>query len=614
MPRKLLLLAALAVFVAAVGLLPGRTEFKSRIHNEVGLFTPDQAPSPDTDAELRERGQSQRDLFAKSDVFGSFTFTDHVAASGISFIGRIVPFFASEYGHGMGVTAADFDGDSLYDLFFANQIGGNELWLNRGDGKFAPSPFTESGEWRMHASANIGVASADFDNNDTTDLLVTTVREGVRLFSNNGLGDFTDVTTTAGLGGVSGDLSGAFFFDYDNDGWLDLFITSVGGFTSEEKSPEGYYYPVPRATKHAQRAQLAQQHYLLKNNQGIFTDVSVESGLGVDNIAVWAGDASPGDLNRDGRPDILLLNMAGESLFLENVAGKRFLDRTKSYLTEISLGAMGVKFFDFNNDGLSDLFITDMHSDMLYGRFWQEEKEKSVPVQGDEREGVHGNSFFLSSVVPPFAEVSTRIGAETYWPWGVSVGDINADGYIDAVVTGGMGSPWRYGVNSVLLNDHGKRFLDAEFVLGVEPRAGGAFTAPGKTVASRSSVIFDIDNDGDLDIVTNNVYNAPPQILISNLTQKKPVNFLSVRLRGIRSNRDGLGARVTVYAGGDTYTQWHDGKSGYLAQSSLPLYFGLGDNRRADKVVVDWPSGVRQSITTNLPVNRVFEVTEPTAR
>ncbi len=128
-------------------------------------------------------------------------------------------------------------------------------------------------------------------------------------------------------------------------------------------------------------------------------------------------------------------------------------------------------------------------------------------------------------------------------------------------------------------------------------------------LGSRSSAIFDLDNDGDLDIVTND-FNSPPQILVSNLSERKRIHWLKVKLIGTASNRDGLGAFVRVTAGGRTLMKYNDGKSGYLSQSSLPLYFGLGDAQKADRVEVDWPSGRKQIITRNLRINEVLQITE----
>jgi hypothetical protein len=203
-------------------------------------------------------------------------------------------------------------------------------------------------------------------------------------------------------------------------------------------------------------------------------------------------------------------------------------------------------------------------------------------------------------------------------------------------ITSGMGYPFRHGINSMLLNNRGKKFLDSEFLLGIEPRkqihiplfdldcsqAGlnhmnqmlcvgrtGKITVM-STTSSRGSVIFDIDNDGDLDIVTGE-WNAPPQVLMSDLAQRKRIHWLKIVLVGTASNRNGLGAKVQVHAGGQVYMKYNDGKSGYLAQSVLPLYFGLGGAATVDQVDVDWPSGRKQKLTKGLRANDTLLIVEP---
>ncbi|HET9401825.1 MAG TPA: ASPIC/UnbV domain-containing protein, partial [Candidatus Acidoferrales bacterium] len=181
-------------------------------------------------------------------------------------------------------------------------------------------------------------------------------------------------------------------------------------------------------------------------------------------------------------------------------------------------------------------------------------------------------------------------------------------------------------------------FLDSEFILGIEPRRDGrtnahSFTLSCKpplrgrnaeiclkagaatvdvqgTLSSRSSVIFDLDNDGDLDIVTND-FNSEPMVLISDLSERKQTHWVKVVLQGTKSNRDGLGATVRVIAGGQTYTKYNDGKSGYLAQSALPLYFGLGDASKIDRIEVDWPSGQKQILDKDVAANSVVRIVEP---
>jgi hypothetical protein len=204
----------------------------------------------------------------------------------------------------------------------------------------------------------------------------------------------------------------------------------------------------------------------------------------------------------------------------------------------------------------------------------------------------------------------------------------------DIFIASGMSYPQRYGINSLLIErPNGKKIDDAEFVLGIEPRknlytpwfeidcsdpqerqaqkkldskvcvgqsAKSIVMAPR---SSRSSVIFDLGNDGDVDIVTND-FNSEPRVLVSNLAQRKKIHCLKIVLEGTRSNRNGLGATVPVRSGGQTYTKYNDGKSGYLAQSVLPLYFGLGSGQKIERVEVDWPSGTKQVLTTALEENQ----------
>jgi hypothetical protein len=342
--------------------------------------------------------------------------------------------------------------------------------------------------------------------------------------------------------------------------------------------------------------------------------------------------------------------MQGDDHYCENQGGKQFVEKTADYFPKTPWGAMGVKFFDFNNDGLMDLFVTDMHSDMTPAQIslaqtfrLDAEKIKSESFCLAERtdaflqgasNNIFGNAFYLNQGGGKFLEVSDKIGAETYWPWGISVGDLNADGFEDAFVTAGMGYPFRYAVNSLLLNEAGQKFFDAEFVLGIEPRAGRHIEKnyfvlacsgedanhllcegnEGRTpikgaISTRSAAVFDLDDDGDLDIVTAE-FNDHPQILISNLSEKRPIHFLKVKLIGSKSNRDGLGSFVKVFAGGKVYTRFNDGKSGYLSQSSLPLYFGLDLAEKVDRIEVAWPSGRKQVISEKLAANKLLTIEE----
>jgi hypothetical protein len=576
---------------------------------------------------------------AGAGAFHAFQFTDRLAESGITFKHRIVDdagktYKAAHYDHGNGLAVADVDGDGLTDIYFVTQVGGNQLWRNLGGGKF--ENITASAGVAVADRVGVSASFADIDNDGDADLYVTTVRGGNKMFENDGHGRFRDITAAAGLNYI-GHSSSAVFFDYNRDGRLDLFLVNVGRYTTNTIAGDGYKYYVAfedAFSGHLKPAR-AERSILYRNEGGNrFVDVSQATGL-VD--LSWSGDATAVDVNDDGWLDLYVLNMLGDDQYYENVGGKRFVKKSRQVFPRTSWGAMGVKVFDVNNDGRLDIFITDMHSDMSETVGPDRERVKStmkwpVSFRGTGRTSIWGNSLFLKEAASTFREASDALNAENYCPWGPSIGDLNADGFDDVFIASGMNYPERYMVNSVKLNDHG-RFIDAEFVLGIEPRAGGVITpwfeldASGKDRAhpdaagatgrvavwgargTRSAAVVDLDNDGDLDIVTNE-FNAAPMVLLSNLSERTRVHYLTVKLAGTTSNRSGLGAIVKVTAGNATYTKVMDGNSGYLSHSLYPLYFGLGAAETVDRVEVAWPSGKKQIVQGPVATNAPLEIPE----
>ncbi|HEV8238562.1 MAG TPA: CRTAC1 family protein [Thermoanaerobaculia bacterium] len=591
-------------------------------------------------ATLAARALAERNTLGSFEVPIDFRFTDRAPESGITFVHQIVDdvgktYKPAHYDHGNGVAAADVDGDGRVDLYFTSQLGRNELWLNDGGGKFHDG--TAAARVGMDGRISVSASFADIDNDGDEDLYVTTVRHGNALFENDGKGHFRDISQAAGVDYV-GHSSGAVFFDYDGDGKLDLFLVNVGGYTLEEKGPGGYYLARADAFQghlHPDRTEYSVLYRNLGGNR--FADVSEQAGL---HDGSWSGDALVTDFNGDGRPDLYVLDMQGDNHYYENTGG-HFVDKTAATFPQTPWGAMGGKAFDYDDDGDLDLLVTDMHSDMIKESAPEEERMK-IQFEGEgakkffdtPENNVFGNAFWINEGNGKFREASMELGLENYWPWGISVDDLNADGWRDVFITASMNYPWRYGVNSLLINNRGKRFLDAEMLVGIEPRregrtrkdwftldcsgadqahklcAGrtGKVTVTG-TLGSRSSVIFDLDDDGDLDIVTNEL-NDRPMVLVSDLAQRRPLSWLKVRLVGTKSNRDGIGAEVVVKADGRTQTALMDGATGYLAHGVLPLYFGLGDAKIVDSVEVRWPSGARQTAPGPIVPNHTIEVRE----
>lgn len=595
---------------------------------------------------LAALAEIERDALARTEVRRNFRFSDRRQESGITFSPQIVDdqrhlLHVNHYDHGNSISVADVDGDGLLDIYFVSQVGPNELWRNLGGGKF--ENITETAGVGAADRICIAASFADTDNDGDPDLFVTAIRGGNRFFVNEGSGRYRDATAESGLGHVGHSSTGT-FFDYDNDGLLDLFVTNIGKFTTEEyvevrrdlcnTQPDtriSYYVGRKDAFAGHLRDEFTEPSILYRNTgNNVFEDVTQASKL-VDTS--WSGDAIPMDVNHDGRLDLYVLSMQGSDHLWVNVDGKTFEDQTTHFFPKTPWGAMGAQVFDFDGDGLLDLMLTDMHSDMSEDVGPDREKLKSrmqwpADFLRTPESSIFGNALYRQKAPGVFEEISDQVNAENYWPWGVSAGDLNADGRPDMFIASSMCFPYRYGVNSLLLNDGGKTFVDAQFSLGVEPRSADRMLAPwfsltcegpdaghpmckgrsGTVVVwsargTRSSALFDLDGDGDLDIVTNE-FNTPPQVLMSDLAEQGDVHWLSVRLEGAASNRDGVGAVVTVTASGRSQTQFHSGKSGYLSQSCLPLYFGLGTATAIDQIEVRWPTGETQTVSGPIEAHR----------
>ena len=605
---------------------------------------------------IADRAKAQRAATKSLKVFHDFAFTDELASTGIRFRHRVVDcagknYKASHYDHGNGVIVADVDGDGLLDIYFANQVGSNQLYRNLGKGRF--EDITERAGVALSDVIGVTASFADIDNDGDADLFATSVRGGNVLFENDGTGRFTDITASSGLE-YTGHSSAAVFFDYDRDGLLDMYLCNVGTYTTDERlrilddSATKHYapgeYSYYEGMNDAFAGQLKPERFessRVYRNLGKkrFEDVTKELGFEEDHS--WTGDACPLDLNRDGWIDLYVLNMQGHDEYYENFEGKSFVKRSREIFPATPWGSMGIQVFDFDNDGALDIYITDMHSDMSECIEPDREMLKADMQYAEsilDRRGIpsiYGNAFFKNSGNGTFKEISDEIGAENYWPWGLSAEDLNADGYVDVFIASSMNYPFRYGLNSLLLNNRGAGFVGVECIMGVEPRPDGRIFVPwfeldcsgadrdvldcaglfGRVeikspLGSRSSVIFDIDGDGDLDIVTND-FGSEPMVLLSDLAAKRNIHYLKVSLVGTQSCRDGLGATVTVHARSRTYTKVHDGLSGYMSHSLCPLYFGLGDAEKVDKIGVTWPSGQVQTMTGPIEANRLLEITEP---
>jgi hypothetical protein len=336
--------------------------------------------------------------------------------------------------------------------------------------------------------------------------------------------------------------------------------------------------------------------------------------------------------------------MFGRSQLYRNNGDGTFTDVTLAVLGRTSWGGMGAQVIDFKNEGLFSLYIVDMHSDMwmgtdrkhttlqeardsekkkfrsMYGpradedpSLLEQEKDLAQAVGWKPDEVFFGNGFYRNDGNGRFTEISDAVGLETFWPWGIALGDFDNDGYEDLFLPSGMGYPLYYWPNSLFMNQGDGTFRDRAFALGIEPPARG-INLPnrigGQSAArsSRCAVTGDFDGDGRLEIVVNNFNDHP--YFFKNLLPKK--NYVAFRLRGTKSNRDAIGATVRLYQGGKIMTRQVQSAGGYLAQSSRTVHFGLGDNPAVMRVEITWPSGIRQRLDS-VTLNTLHEIVEPSS-
>lgn len=502
---------------------------------------------------------------------------------------------------GSGVAVFDYDNDGRLDIFFANgahiadpmpkgsipQKDGpadwNRLYHQKPDGTFED---TTEKAGLAGTGYSTGVAVGDYDNDGFDDLFVAGYGHST-LYRNNGDGTFTDVTASAGVAG-SGWATSAAWVDYDNDGRLDLVVARymVWDFDDiycghREQGFRSYCHP----------DLFKPISVLLYHNDGggKFSEVSHKAGI--DKPAKGLGLAIA-DFDHDGYMDILLANDSIPEFLFHNKGDGTFEEVGLPSGVGLDGGGatfagMGVDFEDYNNDGWPDVIITDLAN----------QKYALYANAGD-------GSF-------DYATLTSGLGAISllHSGWGVRFMDFDNDGWKDLFIvqshvmdTIQVNEPHlRYMESPVLLwNDHGKRFVD------VSSESGEVFQ---QKWASRSMAVGDLNNDGNVDVVFSSI-DGPGKVLL-NETQSHN-HWITLKLVGTRSNRDGIGAQVKVSSPSNTQYGTVTTASSYQASSDKRLHFGLGGDSAVSHLEIRWPSGIKQDLS-DVKADQILTVTEPSS-
>jgi len=484
---------------------------------------------------------------------------------------------------GAGAAFLDYDQDGFIDLYVCSgtwikglssgdkpdELPHNHLYHNRGDGTFedVTKKAGVGGPWY-----SMGVTVGDYNNDGYPDLYVSNYGTNV-LYKNNGNGTFTDVTKRAGVGGKETDFStGAVWLDYDNDGFIDLYVGKYLNFDPNYKyyyAPDGFPGPL---------AYDAQPDVLYHNNgDGTFEDVTKKMGItDLDGRAMGVGAA---DYDDDGFVDIYVANDHSMNYLWHNNGGKSFTDVGTPSGTAFgqsgeSAVSMSVDFADYTGSGRMDMFISD---------------DKYCRLYENMGNGIFSDKSYPSGIAMP---------AGPYVGWSSSFIDYNNDGLVDIYKANGA-LKHLYGQEDQLFENIGNgRYKD------VSTESGKYFL---KELVGRGACFGDYDNDGDIDAYIVNL-NDRGSFLRNNKGNQN--NWFSLNLTGTKSNRDGIGARIKLTAGGKVYVTQKKSTTGYLSQNDPRVHFGLAKNEMIDKIEIKWPSGKIQ-VLENIKVNQILTVKEP---
>jgi len=545
---------------------------------------------------------------------------------------QLNPYTFKNFYNGGGVAIGDINNDGLADIFFSGNMVSNRLYLNKGGLKF--EDITVSSNLESTDVWSTGVSMIDINADGFLDIYVCKSgppggdKRHNELFINNGDLTFTEMAKNYGLDNIGLSVH-AVFFDYDKDGDLDCYllnnsIKSIGAFEivkDQRLKPDSLG-----------------GNKLFRNDNGTYNDVTLVSGIYSSEIG-FGLSAIVGDINDDNWPDIYIANDFFEKDYLYiNQQDGTFIDQLEDYLNEISMGSMGADLADINNDGYPEYFVAEMmpeRRDRQVTKTFFNTWEGSKHAQGLGYFNQFGrNVLQLNNGDGTFSEIGRYAGVEaTDWSWTPLIFDMDNDGLKDIFVSNGiykdlldldylnfMADVGR--VRSIIQTRENsiKSIIDmmpSEPIPNYVFKNNGDLTFTNKAknwgmqepTFSNGSAYGDLDNDGDLDLVVNNV-NMTSIIYENRTRQVLPErNFLALKLRGQGANTMAIGAKIRLYTGDEIIYQIQNPMRGFESAVDYKMLFGLGENKTVDSLIVSWPN---DGVTTlyNVEVNQLIELDE----
>lgn len=516
-------------------------------------------------------------------------FRDRTAQSGLSFT---LNNAASPQKHQIetmpgGVAVFDYDGDGYPDIYFAN--GAEQPSLAKAGPQYRNRLYRNRHDWTFEDTTdragvggtgyNIGVATADYDNDGHTDLFVTGVK-GNTLFHNRGDGTFEDVTRSAGLESRDWSVAAA-WVDFDNDGKLDLFVVN---YVKWDPAAELFCGDAERKIRtycHPRFYEPLPNRLFHNNGDGTFSDVSAAAG-----IAAHAGKGmgiAIADYDQDGWMDLFVANDTVPNFLFHNERNGRF--REVGFQAGVALNddgkavsSMGVDFRDLDNDGREDLIVTALSN-------------QTFPVFRNLGHGLFSDVTYPSHV---------GVFSMPLSGWGLGIFDFDNDGWKDAFVAAGDVQD-----NAELLS--GTKSRQRNLLMLNQKNGSFRAEATGLAAMHRGVAFGDFDCDGRVDAVVTRLNESA--ILLQN-TMGGSNHWIGLRLIGSRTNRDAIGARVTLRANGITQVNHVTTSTGYASSSEAAVHFGIGRATRADRIDIAWPSGVKQTLS-GIAADTYLTVREP---